>query len=428
MKHGHTAAGCVARVALAAASLLFWLSLGVAVIGKAADPANLVYLGVLGVGITGALIARFRPRRMARFWLVTALAQALVLGIALTAGLGSPWNGPIEILVLNGLFAALFAGSAWLFRRAARGQLEPVPATRRRWPVVLLGLGAALAMFLGVKWKSLTVSGGQQPAEPFRIAGNLYYVGANDVTSFLITGPEGHVLIDGGYPGTPPLILDSIARLGFDIRDVEVLLNSEPHYDHAGGLAALQEASGAELWLSEASADAIAAGGADPGAFLPYRLLVWSGILRYPIPRIDHRFEDGATIRLGPIELTAHVTGGHTRGCTSWSFPVRHGDRELHAVSACSLLLLPGMSLVEPQRYPGIRDDFERAFPLLRSLPVDIFLTTHARQFGRYRKFRQQADAEDPADPFIDREGYLSYIDTAEARFREALADQQRRR
>ncbi len=357
----------------------------------------------------------------------TALAQALVAVIALIAGLGSPWSGPLEILVLNGFFVALFVGSAWLFRRAARGQLESTTATRRCWPAVLLGVAAALAMFLGVKWKSLTVRGGQQPAEPFRIAGNLYYVGANDVTSFLLTGPEGHVLIDGGYPGTPPLIIESIARLGFDIRDVKVLLNSEPHYDHAGGVAALQEASGAELWVSDPSADAIASGGADGASFLPYKILVWSGILRYPAARIDHRFQDGATIRLGPIELTAHITGGHTRGCTSWSFPVRHGDRELHVVSACSLLLLPGMSLVEPERYPGIRADFERSFRVLRSLPADIFLTTHAREFGRYRKFREQADAEDPADPFIDREGYLSYIDSAEARFREALADQQRR-
>jgi len=299
--------------------------------------------------------------------------------------------------------------------------------TKRRWLMVLLGLAAALAVFLGVKWWDATQHGGQQYAEPFRIAGNFYYVGANDVTAFLLTGPEGHVLIDGGYPGTPPLIMASIAKLGFDIRDVRVLVNSEPHFDHAGGLAALQDASGAELWVSEASADAIASGGADDASatFLPTKVIAW--LVRYPAPRVDHRFKDGDTIRLGPLRLTAHITPGHTRGCTSWSFTVRDGNRDLHVVSACSFTLPAGSSLVEPQRWPGIRADFERSFRVLRSLPADIWVTSHAREFGRWRKFSQRAQAKDPVDPFIDREGYLRYIDSAEARFRRRLAEQEGR-
>jgi metallo-beta-lactamase class B len=287
--------------------------------------------------------------------------------------------------------------------------------TRRRWLLVLLGLAAALAVVLVVKWKSVTNRGGQQPAEPFRIAGNLYYVGANDVTSFLLTGPEGHVLIDGGYPGTAPLIMASVAKLGFDIRDVKVLLNSEPHFDHAGGLAALQKASGAELWASEVSAHAIESGGDDPDIALPLRALIRIGILGYPAARVDHRFKDGDTIRVGPIALTAHVTGGHTRGCTSWSFPVRDGDRVLNVVSACSLVVLQGM------RYPGQGADLERSFRVLRSLPADIWVTSHARLWGRYRKFVARDTAKNPADPFIDPEGYRAYIDTAEARFRRGV-------
>ena len=293
---------------------------------------------------------------------------------------------------------------------------------------ILLGVTVALAaaaVILFIKWKAATDHGGQQPAEPFRIAGNLYYVGASDVAAFLLTGQEGHVLIDGGYPGTAPMIMESIAKLGFDIRDVKVLLNSEPHFDHAGGLAALQKASGAKLWTSEASADAIASGGAHDDNFLPYNILVWVGILRYPPARVDYRFKDGETIRFGQIELTAHITGGHARGCTTWSFPVRDGDRALNVVSACSLKLLPGASLVEPQQYPGIREDFERSFHVLRSLPVDIWLTSHAREFGRYRKFLERANAKDPAEPFIDREGYLNFIDKGEEQFRKLLAEQQ---
>jgi metallo-beta-lactamase class B len=285
--------------------------------------------------------------------------------------------------------------------------------TRRRWLLALLSLAVTLAVFLGIKWREGTDNGGQKPAEPFRIAGNLYYVGANDVASFLITGPEGHVLIDGGYPGTPPLIMASIAKLGFDIKDVRVLLNSEHHFDHAGGLAALQEASGAELWASEASAAAIAAGGYDADVPLPMRAIAWA--IRYPAPRVDHVFNDGETIRVGTTALTARVTGGHTRGCTSYAFPVRDGDRVLQVVSACSLVVLQGTG------YPGYRTDFERTFRVLRSLPADIWVTSHARLFGRYRKFVARTDATNPADPFIDPEGYRAYIDSGEARFRRGV-------
>ena len=198
--------------------------------------------------------------------------------------------------------------------------------TRRR---VLVGLGLLIILTLVfvARRGNANKIGGQQPAEPFRIAGNFYYVGASDVSAFLITGPEGHVVLDAGYPTTARMIMASIAKLGFDIRDVKVLLNSEPHPDHGGGLAVLQQASGAQLWASDPSADSLAAGGDDPDAVLPLRALIWIGVLGYPPPRVDHRFKDGDTIRVGPIALTAHITAGHTRGCTSWSFPVQDGDR-----------------------------------------------------------------------------------------------------
>lgn len=291
--------------------------------------------------------------------------------------------------------------------------------TKRRWLLVLCGLSAALAVFLFGKWlkevRPATKRGGQQPAEPFRIAGNFYYVGANDIAAFLIAGPEGHVLLDGGYPSTALMIMASIAKLGFDIKDVKVLLNSEPHPDHAGGLAVLQQASGAELWASEASADAIASGGEDPDMLLPIRVLIRIGILSYPAARVDHRFKDGDTIRVGPIALAAHVTGGHTRGATSWSFTVRDGDRVLSVVSASSLVVLQGM------RYPEQGADLERSFCVLRRLPADIWVTSHARLWGRYRKFVARATAKSPVDPFIDPEGYRAYIDSAEAEFRQGV-------
>lgn len=286
---------------------------------------------------------------------------------------------------------------------------------KRPWLLVLLGLVAVLVVFLFVQWREASRRGGQKYAEPFRIAGNLYYVGANDVAAFLITGPEGHVLIDGGYPGTAPMIMASIAELGFDIEDVEVLLNSEPHGDHAGGMAELQQASGAQLWASEASADVIDSGGDDRDMILPLRALVWIGIAGYPAARVDQRFKDGDTIRVGTTALTAHVTGGHTRGCTSWSFPVRDGGRVLNVVSACSLIVLGGM------RYPEQPADLERSFRVLRSLPADVWVSSHARLWGRYRKFVARDTATNPVEPFIDPAGYRAYVDTAEARFRRGV-------
>lgn len=279
---------------------------------------------------------------------------------------------------------------------------------------------------LGIAWRTAIRNGRSVPDEPFNIAGNLYYVGATGVSSFLLTGPEGHVLIDGGYPETAPLIINSIAQLGFDIADVKILLNSHAHSDHAGGLSKLQEASGAELWVSTADAEVMASGShLGDRALGAVRFAGLAGLGRFPPPRVDRRFEDGQIVRLGPIELTAHVTAGHTRGCTTWSFPVVHDDRELLAVNICSLRLFPFVSLVDPEAYPGIRTDFEESFNTLRGLPADIFLASHTAWFGMQRKLRERQDAVYPAEPFIDREGYLSFIESAEQHFMRTLDEQE---
>ena len=294
---------------------------------------------------------------------------------------------------------------------------------KKRW-LLVLGVAGALVTFLAYQWRAAIKRNRSLPDEPFNIAGNLYYVGSTGVTSFLLTGPNGHVLIDGGYPETAPLIIGSIRKLGFNIKDVKVLLNTHAHFDHSGGLRELQDSAGAELWISEGDADLIARGGAGDRVYGPLRFL---GVGRFPAPRIDHRFGTDTTIRLGPIAVTAHVTPGHTPGCTSWSFPVRHGDRDLLAVDICSVSLLPFMSFVEPESYPGIRADFEKSFVILRSLPADIFLGSHGSFFDLERKRRESVNAKDPAEPFVDRAGYLEYIDAMEKRFRNELAKEQKR-
>ena len=133
----------------------------------------------------------------------------------------------------------------------------------------------------------------------------------------------------------------------------------------------------------------------------------------YPPARVDHRFKDGDTIRVGPIALTAHITAGHTRGCTSWSFPVQDRDRALNVVSACDT------GVLATSTYPEQAADRERSVGVLRGLSADIWVTNHARQWGRYRKFVASTTAKNPVDPFIDPEGYRAFIDAAEVELRQ---------
>lgn len=157
----------------------------------------------------------------------------------------------------------------------------------------------------------------------------------------------------------------------------------------------------------------------------PLNWLIYSGLVRYPAPRVDHRFKDGAQISLGPIRLTAHITAGHTPGCTTWAFPVRDGGRELLAVSIGSLSLLMRPSLFSRDYDTALRRELERSFATLRRLPADIYLSSHARPFSLKRKFEERATAQDPVAPFLDRKGYLEDIAKAEADFRKELQQQQ---
>ena len=285
--------------------------------------------------------------------------------------------------------------------------------TKRFKLIAIIGLASIVLLVFVGRWLNATKIGGQGPAEPFRIAGNFYYVGATDAAAFLITGPEGHIVLDGGYPTTATIIMENITTLGFNIKDVKVLLNSEPHPDHAGGLGVLKKESGAELWASAASAFTLESGGDDPDLIWPLRLLLWVGIIGYPEMRVDHIFQDGDIIRLGPIALTAHITSGHTRGCTSWSFDVHDGDRTLNVVSACDL------GRLATSQYPEQKTDLERSFTVLRSLPIDIWVTCHARAWGRYRKYVASKESEDSVQPFIDPEGYHAFISAAEMELRD---------
>jgi metallo-beta-lactamase class B len=294
------------------------------------------------------------------------------------------------------------------------------------WAVVAFGILAALL----IAWiTAITKNNAKAHASdvaPFRIAGNLYFVGREDVSIFLITSPEGHVLIDAGYPDSPPLIVKSIQQLGFDIKDVKAIFSSEAHLEHAGGLAELQALSGAGIYASDSTAKGIESGGERiPGpSFLPARIAASVGIAGYEPARVDHRVHDGDTVRVGPLAFTAHITNGHTIGCTTWTFTVRDSTRTLNVVDACSLSVTDGMHFTKPEKYPGITADFEKSFATLRRLPADIFITSHTQPWGRHRKYQASLTATRPSDVFIDREGYKAYIDSAEARVKRRMASE----
>ncbi|MFD2245404.1 subclass B3 metallo-beta-lactamase [Pontibacter ruber] len=347
-------------------------------------------------------------------WTLVGALLAILLVVALSWILSAPGMRIILVLCLTSLSGAVLARFIYAFKshRSLKHKI---------W-LGFLTLFSALLVFLSIQWKAVSDKGGEIRQEPFRIAGNLYYVGTKEMTSFLLTSSQGHVLIDGGYPGNTEMIIKNIGILGFKITDVKILLNSHAHVDHAGGLAALQEASGAELWISEPDAELIESGGAGKRNIGLMNFLIYTGLAKYPAPHIDHQFKDGTKIVLGPIELTAHITPGHTPGSTTWTFPVTDGNRKLLAVNTSSLTVIPS-SLFGEKYDAELQREFKLSFKKLRSIPTDIFLGPHASFFDMAAKLKQRDTVADPVAPFIDREGYSKYIDKSEEKFRKALLD-----
>lgn len=253
------------------------------------------------------------------------------------------------------------------------------------------------------------------PIEPFRIADGLHHVGSAELTAFLLTGEEGHVLIDAPMQENVELVLDNIRQLGFDPGDVQIQLASHGHFDHTGGIASLLAETGAELVLSGPAATLVGDGGRND-FFL-------GDAVPYAPARADRTLGHLDTVTLGSVELTAHLTPGHTRGCTSWSGEVTIAGEELSFVSICSLTVLPGYRLVgEGASYPGIAEDFCRSVEHLRSLEPDIFLASHA-SFMHLRDKREALAAGD-ARAFVDPEGYRRYLDRAAERIEGTLEEQ----
>ncbi len=254
---------------------------------------------------------------------------------------------------------------------------------------------------------------GNEPVKPFAIADGVWWVGASDVAAYLVQSNKGLILIDGGYETTAPQILDNIRRLGFDPKSqVKIILNSHAHFDHAAGIAQLKAETGAKVLVSGEDGKLMARGGKGDfflGDRYPYTPVKPDGVIR-----------DGQKVKLGERTLTARLTPGHTRGCTTWTFPVTVAGQERQAMILCSNSVLPGYRLVGEESYPGIADDYEKSYRFWRSAPCEVFLGSHAQFFRAAEKAKSGK-----ADAFVDPEGCRAYFEKGYAAFRAELARQQ---
>lgn len=263
-----------------------------------------------------------------------------------------------------------------------------------------------------------TLTPDNQPAEPFRIADHVYYVGSSDIASYLITTPAGHILIDAGYEQTVPLIQANVEKLGFRMRDVKILLNTQAHFDHSAGLARMKQLTGARLMVSEEDAPLVESGG--HGDFLFGE--------RFPFPpaKVDVRLKDADTVRLGDMVLTMHLTPGHTKGCTTWTFDAVDRGRTYHVVVVGGSTINPGTKVSGMPTYPNITRDFTRTYEVLESLPCDIFLGAHAGYFDGRAKAAALREHPDGPNPFVDPAGYHAHVERAKQRFKDQLAQERK--
>jgi metallo-beta-lactamase class B len=245
-----------------------------------------------------------------------------------------------------------------------------------------------------------------RPFPAFKIAGNLYYVGTADLAVYLINTPQGNILINSDFAEDVPLIHKSIEGLGFKYGDTKILLISHAHSDHDEGVGLIKRETGATLMVMDADVPALES--TAPGR---------------PGAHVDRVLHDGDTVELGGSRLTAHLTPGHTKGCTTWTMQVHEGARTLNAVIIGSPNVNPGYVLVGNKDYPQIAQDYVKTFKVLKGLPCDLFLGAHGAYFGMKAKYEKAKAGE--ANPLIDPEGYKAYVSEREATFEKEWKRQQ---
>jgi metallo-beta-lactamase class B len=257
-----------------------------------------------------------------------------------------------------------------------------------------------------------------EPFPPFRVVGNLYYVGSKGLASYLITTPRGHILVNSDLEASVPLLRASVEKLGFAFTDIKILLISHAHWDHDAGSAAIKRLTGAAYMVMDGDVSVVESGGKTDFQYGNDPEML------YPPARVDRVLHDADTVELGGAQLVAHLTPGHTRGCTTWTMRVTDAGRGYDVVIVGSPNVNPGYKLVGNSSYPEIAADYERTFRVLKSLPADIFLGAHGDYFGLQRKYAQLKAGV--ATAFVDREGYRHYVAERESAFRAELTRQKR--
>src|SRR3954468_11151620 len=247
---------------------------------------------------------------------------------------------------------------------------------RRHLTAVVVGLLATVAGLLAQETAEWT-----QPFPAFHIAGNLYYVGSKGLANYLVTTPQGHILINSDLDANVPLIRASIEKLGLKFTDVKILLISHAHWDHDAASAAIKKLTGASYMVMDADVPVVESGGKTD--FQYSSKPEWL----YPPTKVDRVLHDGDKVVLGDTTLVAHLTPGHTRGCTTWTMKVSDGGKSLDAVIIGSPNVNPGYKLVGNAAYPKIADDYRRMFKVLGALHCDLFLGAHGSYFGMADKF-----------------------------------------
>jgi metallo-beta-lactamase class B len=249
------------------------------------------------------------------------------------------------------------------------------------------------------------------PQPPFRIFGNTYFVGTRELSAILVAGDDGLILLDAALPQSAPLIDAGIRALGFRTADVRLIVNSHTHYDHAGGIAALQRASGATVAASERAAEALRAGKPNPDD--PQFAIEDNDFPPVPDVRV---VGDGEILSVGNLRLMAHFTPGHTPGGTTWTWRSCEGDRCLDIVYADSLnpVSADGFRFSGSAGSRPVVDRFEQSIHIVEGLPCDILLSPHPGLFGMERKRRRQGAGE--ADAFVDPGACRAYAAAARER------------
>jgi metallo-beta-lactamase class B len=247
-----------------------------------------------------------------------------------------------------------------------------------------------------------------QPFPPHRVAGNLYYVGSSELSSFLITTPEGHILINSSFEETVPVIRAGVEKLGFNFRDIKILLTSHAHADHVAGHTMVKSLTGAKVMVMEGDEGTIASG--DNGEWKPCK--------------VDRVLHDGDEVTLGGVTLTAHHTPGHTPGATTWTLPVSEGGKTYQALVISSVSVNTGYNLVTNVPYPHLAESFSQAYRVLKALPCDVFLAPHGSQYGMKEKFARMGKGG--GNPFVDPEGYRTFLRDQEAIYLSKLKEHRR--